>query len=95
MISLRKLFGRDDKFFDLLEESAVEARASAALLKRLFTQLHTSPDNQDFSEFTESRHKDKRIYRQITEALAGHSSPRWNARTSRRWRSRSTRSPSA
>lgn len=69
MISLRKLFGRDDKFFDLLEASAAEARASAALLKRLSVQLHSSPENHDFSEFTESRHKDKRLYRQITEAL--------------------------
>jgi len=35
MFSLRKLFGKEEKFFDLLEASAEEAKTSAVLLTRL------------------------------------------------------------
>lgn len=69
MISWQKLFGRDPKFYDLLEASAAEARASAGLLKTLVEQLQRAGDGRDLSEFAESRHKDKRITQQITEAL--------------------------
>ena len=69
MISWKKLFGRDPKFYDLLEASAAEARASTGLLKNLIDQLQR-PDGGDIrSEFADSRHKDKRINQQITEAL--------------------------
>ena len=39
MISWQKLFGRDPKFYDLLEASAAEALASARLLKNLIEKL--------------------------------------------------------
>ena len=39
------------------------------MLKRLFEQIKTPGGRDDFSEFTQSRHNDKRIYREITEAL--------------------------
>jgi uncharacterized protein Yka (UPF0111/DUF47 family) len=69
MISLQKLFGKDQVFFDLLEASAAEARASAGLLKTLLEKLQSPSESQDLSEFSASRHKDKRITQQITEAL--------------------------
>jgi predicted phosphate transport protein (TIGR00153 family) len=69
MISLQKLFGKDQMFFDLLEASAAEARTSAGLLKTLIQKLQQPANGQTLSEFAESRHKDKRINRQITEAL--------------------------
>lgn len=70
MISLQKLFGRDPKFYDLLEASAAEARACALLLKDLVTTLQQpGGGEQDLSGFAASRHKDKRITQQITEAL--------------------------
>ena len=69
MISWQKLFGRDPKFYDLLEASAAEARASAGLLKNLIDQLQQPDGGPVLSEFVGSRHKDKRINQQITEAL--------------------------
>ncbi len=68
MISLQKLFGRDPKFYDLLEASAAEARASTVSLKALVEKLR-QPDHGDITDFSGSRDKDKRITRQITEAL--------------------------
>ena len=69
MISWQKLIGRDPKFYDLLEASAAEARASTGLLKGLVDRLRQPGHGCDLSEFSERRHKDKRINQQITEAL--------------------------
>lgn len=69
MISWQKIFGRDPKFYDLLEASAAEARASASLLKTLVDRLRLPGHGCDLHGFTESRRKDKRINREITEAL--------------------------
>jgi len=66
MFSLRKFLGQEDKFFDLLEASAEEARGCVqTLLKYLQspTQLTT------LDEFIVSRRKDKAITAQISEAL--------------------------
>ena len=69
MISWQKLFGRDPKFYDLLEASAAEASASAGLLHRLIDALRSPNADHALAEVAESRHKDKRINREITEAL--------------------------
>lgn len=69
MISLQKLFGRDPKFYDLLEASAAEAHRSTNLLKNLVEKLQQPDHGQDLSEFADGRNKDKRITQQITEAL--------------------------
>lgn len=66
MFSLQKLFGKDDKFFELLELSAEECRASVQALKRIVSQTST-PLTLD--EFAASRRKDKQITAQITELL--------------------------
>ena len=66
MISLQKLLGKEEKFFDLLEASAEEARASVQLLIHL---LNAPQQNANLDEFKLLRRKDKKITEQITEAL--------------------------
>jgi uncharacterized protein len=66
MFSLQKLLSRDDKFFDLLESSAEEARSSVQLL----IPYLKSPDRVlSLDEFVEKRRRDKEITRQISEHL--------------------------
>jgi uncharacterized protein Yka (UPF0111/DUF47 family) len=69
MFSIKKLLGKEERFFDLLEASAEEARASTALLGRFLQEhsAHSRPDNID--DFVHTRRKDKRITQQITEEL--------------------------
>jgi uncharacterized protein len=69
MFSLRKLFGREEKFFDLLEASAEEAKTSAILLGRFLQTRAGSGQPQNLDDFIQSRRKDKRITQQITEEL--------------------------
>jgi len=63
--AIRRLLGYDDKFFNLLEASADESRASVQLLLTLIK----SPENTSMDDFIQSRRKDKRITEQITEEL--------------------------
>lgn len=66
MFSLQRLLGKGDKFFDLLDASADEARASVDLL----VQMLSSPDPaKQLDEFVLTRRKEKRIAVQITEEL--------------------------
>jgi len=69
MFSLRKLFGKEEKFFDLLEASAEEAKTSAVLLTRLLQARAAAAQPINSDEFVQSRRKDKRITQQITEEL--------------------------
>ncbi|MDB6125283.1 MAG: hypothetical protein JWQ71_4276 [Pedosphaera sp.] len=66
MFSLQKLLGKEDKFFDLLEASAEEARTSVqALIK-----LTKTPDQTALMyEFIQSRRKEKQISAEIREAV--------------------------
>ena len=66
MFSLQKLLGKEDKFFDLLEASAQEARRSVQALKHL-TQAPQQQKTLD--EFVLSRRKEKAINAEISEAL--------------------------
>lgn len=66
MKMLRRLFGYDDKFFDLLEASAMEAQNSVQLLSQLVNEAGHLPT---LEEFIQSRRKDKRITESITEEL--------------------------
>ena len=65
MFSIQKLFGKEDKFFDLLEASAEEARMSVQALVKL-TQ---ASDGSKLDPFVEARRKDKRIREEIAEEL--------------------------
>ena len=58
MFSLQKLLSKDDKFFDLLESSAEEARGSVQLL---VPYLKSSDHVLSLDEFIDKRRKDKII----------------------------------
>jgi len=66
MKALRKLLGQDDKFFDLLEASALEAKSSVQLLADLVKNPNQMPA---MDEFIRRRREDKRITEEITESL--------------------------
>jgi len=67
MFSLQKALGQDDRFFELLEASATEARASAQALRRFF---QTTDQSRSLDEFARSRRQEKAINAQIIESLA-------------------------
>ncbi|MFA6286051.1 MAG: DUF47 family protein [Opitutaceae bacterium] len=69
MLSLKKLFGKDEKFYDLLEASAEQALASTQLLATYLQRSQAFTSANDLDEFIQSRRKDKRITQQITEEL--------------------------
>ncbi|HSI08599.1 MAG: DUF47 domain-containing protein [Rariglobus sp.] len=69
MLSLKKLFGKDEKFYDLLEASAEEALTSTKLLTSYLKRSQSFTSANDLDEFIQSRRKDKRITQQITEEL--------------------------
>ena len=69
MVSIRKLFGKEEKFFDLLEASAEEARASTELLSRYLREHPGDGPPTSIDDFVHTRRKDKRITQQITEEL--------------------------
>jgi uncharacterized protein Yka (UPF0111/DUF47 family) len=69
MFSLKKLFGKDEKFYDLLEASAEEALTSTKLLTSYLKRSQSFTSANDLDEFIQSRRKDKRITQQITEEL--------------------------
>ncbi len=66
MFSLQKLLGKEDKFFNLLEASAEEARTSVQALVKLSKDLE-QPVPKD--EFTYSRHKDRQITAELSTAV--------------------------
>ncbi len=66
MISIQKIFGKDDKFFTLLEASASEGRASIQALNRVLSSPSKTPSLEAFHQAKES---DKKITDQINEAL--------------------------
>jgi len=70
MFSLKKLFGKDDKFYDLLEASAEEAKTSITLLSKFLQARAKGAVEVNLDEFIQSRRKDKRITQQISEELA-------------------------
>ena len=67
MFSLQKVFGRNELFFDLLEQSASEAREAVDLLKN--TLSNPGRNAAPLDEFALLRKKDKRITEEIREAL--------------------------
>jgi uncharacterized protein len=67
MFSLKKIFGKEDKFFDLLEAGAEEAKASVALFAG-YLEAASTPAKLD--HFITARRKEKRIRHQMTEELS-------------------------
>ena len=66
MFSLQRLLGKEDKFFDLLEASAEEARASAQALIKLAKEPGKM---KSLNELIGPRRREKQINMQISEAL--------------------------
>jgi uncharacterized protein Yka (UPF0111/DUF47 family) len=69
MLSIQKILGRDEKFFDLLEASAQEADTSVHHLIALLERLERKDSPQSLQEFVHSRRKDKQITQELTEQL--------------------------
>jgi uncharacterized protein Yka (UPF0111/DUF47 family) len=67
MFSLQRFFGRNDRFFDLLEESASEASESVELVRNILSK--PKPDVAALDEFTLLRRKDKRVTQEIRALL--------------------------
>ncbi len=66
MFSLQRLLGKEDKFFDLLDASAEEARTSVQAL----VKLAKNPDQTSLLyDFIQARRKEKQIRGQISEAV--------------------------
>jgi uncharacterized protein len=68
MISLKKLLGKEEKFYDLLEASADEAKMSAGLLAKILSN-EGSAQPSNLHDIIQTRRKDKRITQEITEEL--------------------------
>jgi uncharacterized protein len=66
MFSLQKLFGKDDKFFTLMEGSAEESRRSILSMVEL---VKCAEDKRSLDAFVEARRKDKRLTKELTEHL--------------------------
>ena len=70
MISIGRILGHDEKFFDLLEASAQQADSSVHHLVDLLARLQNNESPQDLAKFAESRREDKRITQELTEQLS-------------------------
>lgn len=66
MFSLQTIFGKGDKFYGLLEQSAEAARDSAKALHELVTQTDRAPV---LAHFAEARAREKALASQISEEL--------------------------
>ena len=67
MISLQKLLGKDELFFQLLEASAEEGSSSVVMLKRVLTDRSVEIT---LEQFQTSRQKEQAIASQIHELLS-------------------------
>ncbi len=66
MFSLQQLLGQNDKFFDLLEASAQEARASVDGLVKQIANPHQTTLSY---ELTQPRRKERELRTEISEAI--------------------------
>ncbi len=71
MLSLQKLFGKEDKFFDLLEAGAEEAKTSVDLFASYLKKLGEGGlPTGSLDEFILTRRKEKRIRHMMMEELS-------------------------
>src|SRR6201993_1560029 len=69
MISIGRLLGHDQKFYDLLEASAKQADTSVHHLVDLLAKIDNKSSAPDLAAFAQSRREDKPITQQLTEEL--------------------------
>jgi uncharacterized protein Yka (UPF0111/DUF47 family) len=70
MFSLKRLLGRDDQFFDLLDAGAEEARASVGFFSRYLQTIAAGGSASNLDELILTRRKEKRIRQALIEALS-------------------------
>jgi uncharacterized protein Yka (UPF0111/DUF47 family) len=71
MLSLRKLLGKDDKFFDLLEAGAEEAKASVDLFSSYLKRIAGgTAAGVSLDDFIQTRRKEKRIRQTTMDELS-------------------------
>ena len=70
MGAIQRIFGRDEKFYDLLEASATEAKNSASLLRKVLEESGQQKATEEaLADLAQSRRTHKRITHEITEKL--------------------------
>ena len=70
MFSLKKLLGKEDKFFDLLEAGAEAAKVSVDLFSRYLQQLAAGGSSSQLDDFIQTRRREKRIRHEMNEELS-------------------------
>ena len=68
-MGILNFFGRDTRFFDLLERSAAEAIQCAAFLAKLHATIGHGPTDTLLGDLAQSRRKHKRVTVEISESL--------------------------
>jgi len=66
MFSLQRIFGRADRFFELLEASSDEARRAAQAVREL---IEAPESGHTLDRFIEFRKEDKRIREEISRMV--------------------------
>lgn len=74
MVPLQKLLGKEDKFFDLFEASAGQARESVRALRQFLQKPSPSTSLEDFAA---TRRRDKAITAEINETLCTNFVSSW------------------
>lgn len=69
MSALDKLFGKDTRFYELLESGAAAAQAGTLELAQLVPRLAQSSDPEILAGLAQWRRKHKRVSQETTEAL--------------------------
>ena len=67
---IQRLAGKNDIFFDLLEEGAEEARVSVELFEKFLRQMDDGKRPAGMDDFVQARRKEKRIRHLMTAALS-------------------------
>jgi uncharacterized protein len=71
MLSLKKLLGKDDKFFDLLEAGAEEAKSAVDLFSNYLKKIAAGGSGTaNLDDFIQTRRKEKRIRHLVIEELS-------------------------
>jgi hypothetical protein len=67
---LKRIFGKDERFFELLEAGAEEVKASVAFFSQYINAQAAGGSAGRLDELVQTRRKEKRIRQEMTEALS-------------------------
>jgi uncharacterized protein Yka (UPF0111/DUF47 family) len=70
MLWLKRIFGKDYRFFDLLEAGAEEAKASVGYFSEYLSTREAGGSERKLDELIHARRKEKRIRQEVIEALS-------------------------